>query len=290
MQGIEQLRVTAPDGVETVLRSVGPREAAGVIFIHGILHCSLIWKYQFSDPLLAGLRLAAYDIRGHGGAGKPAGAEFYQPDRFADDLDAIIRASGIRRPVVVGWSLGTRMTFNYLEKYGSDGISGFVIIGARARQVPSDGDAGQNAILQSCSDDLETSLKARIGFVRACYGVPPTPEDFSEIAACAMQVPPDVLRHFAGRPMDYESLLTALDIPVRVLHGSRDPVCPLSEVLRMRDISPRVDLTLYPDTGHAPFFERSTRFNSDLLAFVQRCQKGAPARRGAMEAAGDIEE
>ncbi len=110
------MRVVAPDGIETVLRCKGPGGGAGVILIHGILHCSLVWKHQFADEALSGIRVAAYDIRGHGAAGKPAGPEFYQPERFAGELDAVIRASGIHRPVIVGWSLGTRMTFNYLAE------------------------------------------------------------------------------------------------------------------------------------------------------------------------------
>jgi pimeloyl-ACP methyl ester carboxylesterase len=84
------------------------------LLVHGFLHCSLIWKRQFVDPSLAGLRLAAYDIRGHGDADKPEARDYYQPERFADELDAVIGARGIDKPIVVGWSLGTRMAFNYL--------------------------------------------------------------------------------------------------------------------------------------------------------------------------------
>jgi pimeloyl-ACP methyl ester carboxylesterase len=216
--------------------------------------------------------MAAYDIRGHGMADKPAGSEFYQPRRFADELDAVIRASGIHRPVIVGWSLGARMTFNYCEAYGAGAIGGFVIVGARAKQVPNDRDAGQSAIAQSCSDDLETRVRARLAFVRACYGKPLAPEDMAEIAACAMLVPPEVLRRFAGRPMDYEALLAGLPVPVRVLHGARDPVCTLDEVARIGQINRSADITLYPDLGHAPFFEDPAGFNADLLAFVRRCE------------------
>ncbi|MET0429417.1 MAG: alpha/beta hydrolase, partial [Microvirga sp.] len=163
--------------------------------------------------------------------------------------------------------------------FGADAVGGLVIVGARAKQVPSSLDTGQTAIAQSCADDLETRLRARLTFLRACYGVPLSPEDMAEIAACAMLVPPEVLRHFAGRPMDYEALLSALPIPVRVLHGALDPVCPLDEVMRIGEINRSTDISVYKDLGHAPFFEDPGRFNADLVSFVTRCQ--APGQGGA---------
>jgi hypothetical protein len=44
------------------------------------------------------------------------------------------------------------------------------------------------------------------------------------------------------------------------------------EVARIGQINRSADITLYPNLGHAPFFEDPATFNSDLVAFVRRCE------------------
>ena len=279
MQYVEIKSVKAPDGVKTILRSKGPQDGPGIILVHGILHCSLVWKYQYADPTLAGVRLVSYDIRGHGEADKPEEAAFYQPERFADELDAVIKASGIERPILMGWSLGTRMIFNYLEKHGSSRIGGFAIVGARSKQDPTTQPASmRSAMLRNCDEDFQTRLEARREFARACHEIPPSLNDFIDLVSCSMLVPPGVLRHFAGRPMDYDKLLSQLSIPVRVFHGALDAVCPLGEAKRIPQINSGADILVYNDIGHSPFFEQPPRFNLDLLDFARHCvRQAAPA-------------
>jgi pimeloyl-ACP methyl ester carboxylesterase len=269
MSEFECQRVRAPDGIETVLRSKGPRSGRGLILIHGVEHCSLVWKYQFADPALAGLRMAAYDVRGHGEADKPAGSEFYEPDRLADELDAVITASGLDKPVLLGWSLGARVIFSYLDKYGWDRIGGLLIAGGRVRRdAKATAGAGQQVMLLGCSDDLETRIHARREFVRACHEIAPSPNDLVELVNCAMLMPPAVLRQFIGRPMDFASLLPRVNVPIRVIHGARDAVCPLPAAALIRELNPAAEMIVYEGVGHSPFYEQPSRFNQDLLDFV----------------------
>jgi len=272
MAQIEETRIGTPDGLSTVVQAKGPKGAPGVILVHGILHCGLVWKYQFADPLLSGLRLVAHDLRGHGVADKPLDAAPYEPERFADEIDAVITASGIERPVLLGWSLGSRMIFNYFRKYGSDRISGFANVGARVKFDPlAQSASGHNALLLGCSDDLATRVAARREFVRGCHHTPPTADDMIELVACAMLTPPRALRHFIGRPLDEEAALAALTLPVKIVHGARDALCPLSAVLPMKEINPRAQMSVYESAGHSPFFEQPARFNAELLEFVRAC-------------------
>jgi pimeloyl-ACP methyl ester carboxylesterase len=199
MQHVEIKSVKAPDGIKTMMRSKGPQDAPGIVLIHGILHCSLVWKYQYADPTLSGVRLVSYDIRGHGAADKPEDAASYQPERFADELDSVIKASGVERPILLGWSLGTRMIFNYLEQHGAGRIGGFAIVGARSKQDPALQSAAMRSAMQrNCDDDFQTRLDARRDFTRACHEVPPSLNDFIDLVACSMLVPPGALRHFAA--------------------------------------------------------------------------------------------
>ncbi len=283
MGDVVSIEVAASDGVKTVMRAQGPEDGPGIILVHGILHSSLVWKYQYADPLLAGLRMISYDVRGHGVADKPAEARYYEPDCFADELAAVIEASGIERPVLLGWSLGSRLIFNYFAKYGWDRIAGYFITGARTKYDPQAAtSSGHNALLLGCTHDLEARITARREFVRACHELAPSPQDMVELTACAMMVPPDVLRHFIGRPLDEDGRLARLTMPIRVIHGARDAVCPLTAVARIPQVNPRAEMTIYEGVGHSPFFEAPARFNVDLADFVHACTREpvAKARTG----------
>jgi non-heme chloroperoxidase len=48
-----------------------------------------------------------FDLRGHGNLDKPDhGAADAGGEQWADDLHAVMETAGLRRPTLVGWSLG----------------------------------------------------------------------------------------------------------------------------------------------------------------------------------------
>src|SRR5205823_2957953 len=72
-----------------------------------------------------------YDFRGHGASDKPLDAAKYTDGTlWADDLDAVIQAKHLDRPVLVGWSYGGFVMSDYLRRYGDKAIGGIVFVGA----------------------------------------------------------------------------------------------------------------------------------------------------------------
>lgn len=265
--------VTAPDGVRIAAASAGPKGASGVIFIHGVLHSRAIWKKQFADPALAALRLVACDVRGHGDSDKPLAREAYDVERYAGDLKAVIEASGIARPVLVGWSLGSRVMFSYLAACGTSRLGGVMIVGARMK-VDGSRQKASDALDASSADDLETRIRSRREFVRACHEIEPSAEELFEITAAAMMVPPYVLRNIVGRPLDNEALIAGLDVPIRIVQGEKDRVSLAHYAQAAARLNPRIALSRYENIGHSPFFEAPERFNLELLSFVRGCETG----------------
>jgi pimeloyl-ACP methyl ester carboxylesterase len=124
--------VTSPDGLKLVGYAGGKPDGPEILFIHGFNQCYLSWANQMSDPAFQGaFRMVSFDLRGHGGSGKPAGMEHYDADRlWGDDVAAVIRASGLNRPVLVGWSYAGRVISDYLRTHSTKGISGVDFVGA----------------------------------------------------------------------------------------------------------------------------------------------------------------
>ncbi|KPL48027.1 hypothetical protein XAXN_16065 [Xanthomonas axonopodis] len=99
-------QVTAPDGVALAVQEHGAADGQAIVFVHGLLGSRIDWDAQLADPQLQGYRLITYDLRGHGLSGKPTAASAYREGlRWADDLAAVLKTTGARNAVLVGWSL-----------------------------------------------------------------------------------------------------------------------------------------------------------------------------------------
>ena len=93
-------------GVRLAVRSLPGRDP-GALLLHGLASSSHIWDLVAPRLSNAGLRVVAYDQRGHGVSGKPSSG--YGFGRTTADARAVIRATRLRRPVAVGHSWGANV-------------------------------------------------------------------------------------------------------------------------------------------------------------------------------------
>ena len=89
----------------------GPNAA---ILIHGLASSSHIWDLVAPRLTRLGVGALAYDQRGHGRSAKPASG--YGFEHTAADAAAVIRAAGLRRPVVVGHSWGANVALELASR------------------------------------------------------------------------------------------------------------------------------------------------------------------------------
>lgn len=82
----------------------GPEPGAPtLVLLHGIGSRAVSW-WPVVDDLAAHFRLVAVDLRGHGDSDKPAAG--YLLPAYAADLDGLLAALGLDRPLLLGHSLG----------------------------------------------------------------------------------------------------------------------------------------------------------------------------------------
>ena len=98
--------VEGDGGVRLAVRSWAGGDPAALL-LHGLASSSHIWDLVAPRLSNTGLRVVAYDQRGHGRSGKPSTG--YGFDRMTADTRAVIRATRLRRPVVVGHSWGANV-------------------------------------------------------------------------------------------------------------------------------------------------------------------------------------
>lgn len=98
-----------------------------VVFLHGLGSELEVWRAQL-EHLRRTRRAIAYDQRGHGGSEKPRDG-VYTLEALADDLEAVRRALGLGRVVVVAHSLSGAVLTTYVASHPED-VAGAVYLDA----------------------------------------------------------------------------------------------------------------------------------------------------------------
>lgn len=264
-------RVKSPAGVNTCVQEWGNPEGPEIVFIHGFLQSHLTWWKQVTDSMLARkFRMITFDMPGHGGSDKPDDpAVFNSGDHYADMLNTVINASGLKKPVLAGWSYGTRVICDYLTRYGDRHISGIIFVGSAVTSDPKIRGKVRGFSGAMISDDLAQSLQATREFNRLCFHIPPSEADLDQLTAISMVVPGKI-REWMNRPASYQEALEAIKVPMLVTHGVEDQIVGLSVAEYVVQTVAHARASFYIKIGHSVFWEAPTRFNRELSEFVQK--------------------
>ena len=276
LSGFRAVRVTTPDGVGIDAQIWGNALGPEIVFVHGMLQCHLSWSKQVESALVDKFRMVTYDFRGHGGSDQPLDPSYYNDSaRFADELQAVMQAAEIKRPIVVGWSFGTRIVADYLLKFGSDQLAGVNFVAPAISPNPDHYGPGVKKLAAARDADFAKSIRGNREFLRACFFKEPAQDEFETMLAYNASVPREIRRWFSRQVSDTESvqrLLGSLAVPVLISHGLEDQVI-LPELSRwLGTVIPKAKLSFFQQSGHAPFFEETDRFNGELEVFAAQAK------------------
>jgi len=112
----EGIDVAGAGGVRLAVRvHEGPLPAApGLLLHHGLASSQRIWDLML-PRLTRHFRVVTYDARGHGRSMKPSSGYGFDP--IVADARAVIRATGLRRPIVVGHSWGASVALELASRH-----------------------------------------------------------------------------------------------------------------------------------------------------------------------------
>jgi non-heme chloroperoxidase len=281
--------VAGANGVPLLVAQAGDPSAPGILFIHGMAQSHLSFRRQFEDPKLVGrFHLVAFDLRGQGGSGKPWNPDDYRDARvWAEDVAAVMRATGLKRPLIVGWSYGGYVAMDYVRTFGTDDIAGLAMVGSLGGLVAiprfSEGasDAAKAMRERSAAQrslDLQAFVVAGAETGRGYVAPATTALEAQNFFATEIMTPAYVRSAMTSRNLNNTDLVEKLTLPVTFFRGSKDvtmPQEPLKTLLqRVRDSR----LSAYDGVGHLPFMENAERFGAELSAFA--IEVGAGETRG----------
>lgn len=263
--------VRAADGTPLCVRVAGPVSAPTILLLHGYSQSQAVFKRQFESGLARDFRLAAFDLRGHGCSGKPWSPKAYvDPAVQAADVKAVIEATGIARPLLVGWSFGGYVVSDYLRTYGAEGLSGVVLVSSHAGlagvgEAPAlERQKQQRELARSAVPGIEEGIATGHQFVRL-MSAKPLPADLAEIMFVSNQMfPTYVRRAMADIRLDNADLLQRYALPTRFIVGARDPSLQVAAITSLSASMPQATVGVFEGSGHSPFAEESARFNEEL--------------------------
>jgi pimeloyl-ACP methyl ester carboxylesterase len=277
--------VRSADGTALHAEVFGPDEGPTVVLAHGWTENLSYWTYQIRELSGRGLRIVAYDLRGHGESDPAAGGD-YSIARFGEDLEAILTAcvGEGQRAMVVGHSLGAMAIAAWAEHHDVEQRAGaaalinsgvgdlvaeqlLVPVPAVAqsinRTVAVHGFLGSRAPLPRFSTPLTA---AAIRYV--AFGPSATPAQIAFYERMLIASPPDVRANIgiALSEVELYDAFPRLTVPTIVIAGASDRLTPPSHAERIAEMLPKLEgLTVLPDTGHMAPLERH-REVTELLA------------------------
>ncbi|MCK6395339.1 alpha/beta fold hydrolase [Zoogloea sp.] len=239
-----------------------------IVLLHGWGLSSAVWA-PLQHALDPALSVGAIDLPGHGSA-TPVGP------RLEDWADAVLGQLP-ENCLVVGWSLGAQLAL-HLAHHHPARIDRLVLISATPRFVQADdwpaampaatlaefrhsfnadpaGTQRRFIALQGLGDGRRRSVLNALGSAV-------TPADDAHRAALA-----DGLGLLEST--DLRNLVPEIRQPVRLLHGAVDTLMPAAAAEWLADTLPDGRLSVFSDTGHAPFLSRPLDCASLIEGFAR---------------------
>lgn len=254
-----------------------------------IIH-SRFWKAQI--PYLARhFRVVTFDGRGNGRSDRPATADQYATEAFADDALAVLEASDTPRAVIASLSMGARWALVLAARH-PERVSGAVFIGPSVRL------GGRSADREAALTAFDAELPSYDGWAKynrhywrrdyaeflefffgECFSEPHSTKPIEDCVGWGLETDPEALLLIEdakglGEGGATEALARAIRCPVLVVHGSDDHVIPLAVGVRLAKLT-RGRLVVLDGSGHIPLAREPVKINLLIRDFVRRLAKEA---------------
>ena len=247
-----------------------------VVFLHGWSLTGSVWRAQL-QALSCRYRCLAPDLRGHGSSAAPD--DGYGLENLVSDLAGLLEHLDIRRATVVGWSLGAMVALAAFPELRGR-LSSLVLVSGTAKFTA----APDYPCALSPKEPRVLGLRLKRDRDKACAeffnGMFPDEEriliDSERIAVEFLRNAPKPPCHAAARSLetlaaaDLRESLQGVEVPVLLVHGSGDPICPVDASRFMALRLPRGTLKVLDGACHAPMLTRTAEFNAILNDFLER--------------------
>lgn len=269
---MQTFQVIGGDGCGIQAYSSGPADGALVLAVHGIAQSAVAWSELSASATDRHWRVVSFDLRGHGDSDKPTAA-YGDSQLWADDLAAVLSAAGTApgaKATLVGWSYGGTVIGDYLAAYGSELISGVVMVGAThllGRPVGPYVQPAFGALTKAIATDDSGAVLEQLLDLCAERALPQ--QRRSELLTRSLRCPAYVRSGMLRRTLDHDATFAALDLPVHIIHGRKDQMFTVGLAEHLAAVAQHATLSAYDEAGHMPLWDEPLPFLDELAEFVR---------------------
>jgi len=232
-----------------------------MVLIHGIFASKEIMNPLYNH-YKTNHHVVSYDVRGHGKSDKP---ENFDLDDYADDLKEIIIELNLKKPIVIGLSMGSYIALKTAEKH-PDILSKIVLLGSRGQ--------GKISLMQKAAEENDGNsnidLKEMGRLIsKRVYAPNTTPEqiiDFYRGNRSEVELTDEERKNIYASLAHYDMVSDAdkVKIPVLLIVGKYDGINPPEESIKLHEILPTSTLEIIDGAGHIPYLEKE----NDVLKLI----------------------
>lgn len=306
------------DDIHTLhVEECGSPDGYAVLFLHGGpgAGCSPVHR-QFFDP--DRYRIVLFDQRGCGRSAPHASLENNTTQHLLEDIEIIREELGIEQWLVFGGSWGSTLALVYAQSY-PERVRGLILRGiflCRPRDIDWFYQHGASEIFPDHWHEFERliPLAEREQMLHAYHRRLMGDDEFTRMAAakawsawearCSTLVLNDELVNHFSEP--YQALALArieahyfanncflrpnqiiedagrlAGIPITIIHGRYDMVCPVEQAWALHNACPDAELQIIASAGHsafeAPVMDALLRATTQMLGYLDEQEQDAGA-------------
>ncbi|MGG0052722.1 alpha/beta fold hydrolase [Bacillus atrophaeus] len=247
-------------------------EGTPILFIHGVLMSGEFFHKQFS-ALSNNYQCIRLDLRGHGESEKTLHG--HTISEYAKDVRQFIEALQLENTVLVGWSMGAFVVWDYINQFGHDKIQAVTIVDQSASDYNWEGwehgafdFAGLTAAMESIQTDPLPFYK---NFIANMFAEPPAAKEeewmLREIRKQPAAIASTIL--FSQTAADYRDTVQNVQVPTLICFGEDHKFFSTKAGEYLHNKIPQSKLVTFSKSSHCPFLEEPDAFNGELLSFLE---------------------
>lgn len=216
-----QATVKVDGGIELFYTRTGSGEGdkPAVVLAHGITDNGLCWA-QLAADLEADYDLIFYDAYGHGQSSR------IDPEKrfdLAEDLHDLIQALELKKPAVLGHSMGAATAASFAAKYPG-WLSCLALEDPPWSDTVLTEEQGRQTMQEWKKRNLQAKEKTVKELIKAKKKKAPNWEEavLEAWAESKLQIDPAVFDEYPMHPTDWRETAKAIDVPTLIITGDND--------------------------------------------------------------------
>lgn len=219
-------------------------------------------------------RTIGVDFRGHGRSEKTELGHTLQ--HYAEDVETFLEQLELDDVILVGWSMGAIVSWEYVHQFGTNRIQALVDIDMEPSPVKrEDYDYGSYGIddLEKAISQIQSSpLQLLDQQATAMLKDPPSRELHNLILDEGSRSPASIQGALLFALLylrDYRDVLPKIDVPTLVCAGSDETWRSVASVEYVTELVPNTQFELFENSGHCFTVEEPEHFNHVLSDFIR---------------------